>query len=425
MNYKIKINYLKIIIAVLIINFYFNAIFKSILVPIIIGGINLSGYLRFILLLIILFIIAPQLQYFNYVFNKNRKFVFIIFVFIIFLIIEIFFIKNKFLHIQGSIKFIFYFSCIIMGLYPAYYSSNKTLKKFTNLAIFLFFSVIIFYPYIIYKIGMNPFERILMAGDVRYGFLLQAGNEDAHIMVTLFPFILAKFYNKKYIKIFLIFILFLVLIYNGTRSALLSALFIIILFYYLSSPKKILFIILIILIFVIFAPVILSFVSIMFEKEKGVFLYTNRLLSGEYVGGNLSGRITYIWVPIIYYTINNSLFFGFGSNAWQTIAPKIVWASYADVTYSPHNLFVWIFANWGLLGLIIFIYLLYINFRYVINSYKKAIKIKNKIISISLMCSWFGFIIWSLIANSVGAHGWTVFTILILINISNKYDISK
>jgi hypothetical protein len=86
-------------------------------------------------------------------------------------------------------------------------------------------------------------------------------------------------------------------------------------------------------------------------------------------GLNLSRREE-IWLPLFKDTIENNLFFGSGINSVKLVIERL-----DSITQTAHNLFLEIFVSTGLVGLCIFIYLLYLLFIY----FRKQKYIKNHI----------------------------------------------
>jgi O-antigen ligase len=422
MQKKNRSFYLNLLIGILLINFVFNALFLGRLGEYSIAGIGVPGILRLLFLSILFFIMGLNLKRFNPVLKYERKSIFIVLL-ILYLFVQLFFLSNFAYQFQGSIKYYFYFSLMLIGLYNAYVEGALTSNKLVKLAVIFFFMIIVFYPYVIMSSGLSVSER-LQHSNLRLGYLLQAGNEDAHVLVSLFPFVLVKLNTKRFFSKVVFLILLVVLFYNGTRSALIMGIFVTALFYFLGTKNKYLFGLISFIVLLILLPFVYNIFVILFKKEFAFFQNIDQFLQGGFTQGNLAGRITYIWVPTVLYTIKNSLMFGFGSNGWQIVASKVTWFSFQGTYYSPHNLFVWIFVSWGLIGLTLFIGFYYSQFLLAYRNYKNSTE-NLRVITIAVLCSFFAFLAWSFIANAHGAHGWTVLIISVLINISNKYQIKK
>jgi len=407
-------------------NFYLAALFLAFVEVVRFAEIDLTGYFRFLALGITVILLLAHSGRYLQVFFQERLLCCLICSFLLLLIVQILLVEDQFLHLQGSVQVCFYLICVLSSLYSSYYYSTRVRDVLVNLAVVLFISVIIFYPYLIYQTGMLPYERIMTRG-WRLHLLLGAGNEDAHFMATLSPFILAKLYRSKLITgIFLAF-LFLALIYNGTLAALLMTIIISTLYYFMSSRKKIPMLLFMIMILVLAGGSILEVFSVLFERQKVLINYYDRFLGGEYLGENLSGRLALVWLPALRYTIENCFWTGFGSNGWPMVANTIAVLHIEGIQQaaSPHNFFVWSFSNWGIVGLVLIICLFYRCIRYSWHSAITSTTFNERRISVAIFCSWVGFVGWCMIANSHGPYGWTVLVLLILLSISNRYHLLK
>ncbi|MCK4821587.1 hypothetical protein KA005_37825, partial [bacterium] len=321
----------KVVLFVLIVNFYINTYLLFILGSIHIRGIGLPGYFRFAISGVVGILFLGQLKKYSYVLAQQRGLCVAIFLFFLILAIQFFIVDDKVLHLQGSVKYFFYFTCLLLSLYSCYYDSKNARNALVIVAIILFASVIFFYPYIICKAGMNPYERLTVY--MRSSFLLRAGNEDAHFMLTLFPFLLAKFHGKKFLTIVFLVFCFLALIYNGTRSTLVMAPIVTLLYYNIISKRKLLLGGLLTALIVAGMSALPQILALMFEKEMGLILNYQDFLYGNYVGGNLSRRVSFIWLPTIKDTIQNSFWVGYGSNGWSLVAGKVAMMGFMNGKY--------------------------------------------------------------------------------------------
>jgi len=413
------------VIFALLANFYITTLFLGFFNFIYIGSIALEGLIRFILFTSLTIIFLKKINQIKSTFLKEKKIFIFIILFVILTFLQIFFLKNKLYHIQGTIKYLFYLLCILLSIYSLHNNGVQVRDKLIIVIYILFFSVVIFYPYLIIRSGLSLGERLTLTG-IRFSMILGAGNEDAHFMVTLFPFILYSLYKKKFLLISIIILSTVVLIYNGTRSTLLMFCFVVLLYFTITNKNKILMpLLIVILIFTVGESVGNIFIT-QLEGEKGIIFNFNDFVQGRVSEGNLAGRYNSTWMPTVLYTIKNSLWIGFGNNGWSEVALNAIGyenISNSWVSVAPHNFFVTCFCNWGLLGLTLFIYLFYHYVKYSFLCLKKALTFNQKRISTALLCSWISFLSWSMIANSSGTAGWTVLVILILLTIINKNEI--
>ena len=123
---------------------------------------------------------------------------------------------------------------------------------------------------------------------------------------------------------------------------------------------------------------------------------------------NLAGRVAGIWVPVINYTKSNSLLLGFGPKSYNEIASRTTFTINNDVNSreyivrAPHNLFIFIFVEYGLIGVIL---LLSIIASAIFMTYKKYLSVKDtnfflRKIAAAGILSWIGFLSWCLVANA-------------------------
>jgi len=412
----------KIVIFILVVQFYIAALFWGFLEPMRIKGIAPDGYFRFASLCIVFILLLGQFKTkYSYLLARERSLLISFFLFLSLLGTQFFIVDDKFLHFRGCTRYVLYFACVLLSFYSCFYYGEKSRDILVSVAVVLFFSVIIFYPYVIYKFGLPFSERLQTSA--RLAFLLGAGNEDAHFMASLFPFVLAKFDKRKFLTAGLIIFLFVALIYNGTRSAFLMSGITVLLYYTLVTKKKWLLIGLIGTLVAAFLLIILPFLYLKFENEMGIFFDFSDLLQGKFIGGNFSGRLSFIWLPTIEYTIKNSFWMGFGNSGWMEVGSKVALTNIflrGWVVASPHNFFVWSFVNWGILGLMLLIYPMFKGVIYSWYTLKTSSTLNQKKVSVAIFCSWICFINWCMIANSNGVHGWTVLILLILLSIANK-----
>jgi hypothetical protein len=219
----------------------------------------------------------------------------------------------------------------------------------------------------------------------------------------------------------------LAMVYNGTLTAIVMGVTVTILYYFLNSRKKVLLVVLIIMILLLVGGTILQALSVLFERQKVLIWSYEKLLRGEPLGENLSGRIGLVWLPAILYTIENSFWTGFGSNGWTMVANNTALVRIEGIVQaaSPHNLFVWSFTNWGIVGLVLIICIFYKSVRYSWFCVRASGTSSERNIPNAIFCSWVAFIGWSMSANSHGPYGWTVFILLILLSIANKQHLIR
>ena len=386
-------------------------------------GVDLIGIFRAFMLWLFVILLIIQFAHYPHPIKQERKLVlsFILFIFLLF--VQCFLVGDKFFHVRGSLKYFFYFTCVLLSIGSCYYYSDNTRNLLMNVGITCFASVMIFYPYIIYRSGMNLFERIQV--HTRMHFLLGAGNEDAGLMLCFLPLALTKLYGKKMLTGLFLMLYFVAMIYNGTRSMLIMSYVAVVLFYLFITKKKILYILLVFTLIMAVSPIILHSFGRSFKSEYGLVSNPRAILEGRDVGGTLSFRVTKIWLPMIDYTLRRSPWIGFGSNSWYRIGRETRLITMyqkvrGTVVGSPHNLFIYYFVQWGIMGLFIFIYIFYSGIRNAWSNIRNSLILEEKVISVAIFCSWIGYFTWSMLANSNSEAGMVIFMILILLSISQK-----
>jgi hypothetical protein len=413
MKNTLDINF-KIVMVVLILNFYLNSLLVSFQRQAI-GGLSITGYYRLAALgLVTLILLGNSRNYFP-VWVKEKSFALTVFALMGLMLLQIPYVDNLQLHLQGAVKFFLYTMVLIVAITSCYFRPRATSSLLSQVFVILFISVALFYPYIIIKSGLNPLERL--SGHTRLSFLLGAGNEDAHFMMTTMPFLLARIYRRKLLSVVFLGFFALALFYNGTRTTLLLLAIIVVLYYFLLSRNRYLLGAMIALLLWAIAPYLILLFNALFAGEMNVILKYQQFLAGNYIGGNLSGRMTYIWLPAINHTIQHSPWIGFGNNGWLELGRsniQLLHPYWGIRLPSPHNFFIWSFVNWGITGLSL-IFVLY--FKGIWSSWR-AIKHSDleqrSPLAVALFCSWISFFVWSLIANANGTHGWTIFVLLLI-----------
>ncbi len=379
-------------------------------------GFGMEGLARIGSLGIMAVLLIDHTTRFSFVFKYEKTLTVLIVSFLFLMIVQCLYLDNTAFNVQGTIKYFFYFGFILICLYGAIVHSDSAIQAVLNVAVIFFVSVLIFYPYLIAKSGVDPLTR-LMRSDSRSYFLLQASNEDAHFMTTLMMLVFVRIKNNKWLVIGLTALFYLGMIYNGTRSALMIAILQPILFYILYQRRFASSAIVLGIVILLSLPYLSTFIEAKFEKDLAVFTEMDKLAKGKAVGGTFSWRITYLWIPVLKYTMKHSPVIGHGSNGWDIVIPKIL----NGEANAPHNFFIWSMVNWGIIGLVLVILLFYIPIKYVVSSYRNDKDKNDRLLSSALICAWLEFLIWSMLANSNNSEGWTVLCMLIVLSIGLKY----
>lgn len=379
-------------------------------------GFGMEGLARIGSLGIMIVLLLDHTTRFSFVFKYEKSLTLLIIAFLFLMVVQCVYLDNSFFNLQGSIKFFFYFGFILICLYGAIIYSDNAINVLLSICVVFFISVLIFYPYLIAKSGVDPLTRLLKSTSRSY-FLLQASNEDAHFMTTLMMLVYLKFRKNTMLVIGLASFFYLAMIYNGTRSALMIAIVQPIIFYILYKRQFVSSAIILSVVVLLSLPYLTTFIESKFEKDLAVITEMETLAQGEAVGGTFSWRIVHLWLPVLDYTFEHSPVIGHGSNGWDIVIPKIL----NGESNAPHNFFIWSLVNWGLIGLVLVIMLFYIPIKYVVRAYLRNEDPEDRLTAVALLCAWMEFLIWSLLANSNNSEGWTILCILIVLSISLKY----
>ncbi|MDF9799670.1 O-antigen ligase [Catalinimonas alkaloidigena] len=410
----------KLLLVVLLVRFFFPLLQLSTLGNVS-SEVGAEGYIRVLALGVMMIFLLQLLAKYSFTFAYERALTAVMTVFVILVGVQFFMLDNKMFNIQGAIKYFFYFTFIAVSLFSAIVHSDKTIQIILNVCLLLFILVLIFYPYLIATSGIDPLTALLY-NEHRLHFLLHASNEDAHFMTTLFILVMIRLRKHRGWTLLLAGSYYLALIYNGTRSAFFIALILPILFFILHKKRFISSFVILGIIFITSFSYISEYVQVKFEKDLEVLEQTDTVLSGQEVGGSFSYRIAHLWVPMISYTNRESPIIGNGSNGWDIIAVKLLNNKKVE---SPHNTFVWAYVNWGIIGVFCMLMLFCIPFFSIIKIYLSKPDSKYQLLIVGLICTWFEFFIWSMIANAYTVHGWVILSLLIVLSVAVKYAVYK
>jgi hypothetical protein len=287
-------------------------------------------------------------------------------------------------------------------------NSLRVLHIFTGTLTTLFVLLIIQYPAIIANSGYSLAAAAQLYGQniIKMNGIFGAANEDGNGAMALLPFFLAYTGQQAGIKkylcgVFILVISPLMIFFNGTRTALFFIYpLVLFLFYSNLSIRRVLMLV----------P-LLATVGIMIRSIASTV--AEKTFSGDLEGGGTSGwRIEQVWTPTFNYGVDASPVFGFGVRGWEYVCQQAGVFGETGKGESPHNIYLWIFISWGLVGFIVHIFflliLLFYSFRLVgspnreISNYAKA-----------SFCSLSAYLVWASISNANIDIAW-----LILIMIS-------
>jgi O-Antigen ligase len=300
------------------------------------------------------------------------------------------------MHSTGAVRYVSW-ALGYIGLLSTLNHKNslQVLHIFTT-AITILFTLLIFqYPAIIANSGYSLTAAIQLYGQniIKMNGIFAAANEDANGAMTLLPFFLAYTeqqtgIKKWFFRTFALVISPLMIFFNGTRTALFFIYpLVLLLFYSNLSLKRLLTLFPLIAI----AGVILRSVGTTFAEKA-----FNEESQG---GGTSAWRIEHVWTPTFNYGSDISPVWGFGVRGWEYVCQQSgIWGETGSGE-SPHNIYLWIFISWGLVGLIIhFLFLLILLF----HSFR-LVEFPGHEISIyakASFCSLSAYLVWASISNA-------------------------
>lgn len=274
----------------------------------------------------------------------------------------------------------------------------------------LFFLLIIQYPSIIANSGYSLTTIIQNYGSntIKMNGIFAAANEDANAAMALLPFFLAYAERQSGLKrwllrIFALTITPLMILFNGTRTALLITYpLVLFLFYSNLSIKSI----------VKYSPILLT-LGIIAQSIGSTLVKTS--FTGEIQGeGTFGWRVEKVWIPAFNYGSETSPILGFGVRGWEYVCQQAGILNASGEGESPHNVYLWLFISLGLIGLINhLVFLLILLF----SSFRLS-KFPDQEISVyakAVFCSLAAYLIWAVISNANIDVAW-----LILILISSS-----
>lgn len=310
-------------------------------------------------------------------------------------------------HTTGSVRFTAWFLLHIAVILNINSATVEKIRSRTLFVLLLLFVVgIAQYPLIIAQAGGSLGGALSNYGQLgaRYQLsgLFGSANEDANGFVTLLPLMLwwieGRSNPKRRIFRFVLLLYFpFILIFNGTRTALLCSFPIVtILFYWRLSLNQLLY---------MAGPLMAVLVGLLAASQRFVALFFEKESQG---GGTLGWRIEHAWIPTTDYTLANSPLFGYGSRGWDFLCQKLgILNPLTREVVPAHSGYVWSFVTWGSIG-----FLVYITFLLVLltESFKLSRSDSYDISRMgrALLCAVVGYCFWAFISNVMWPQGWLV-----------------
>lgn len=294
----------------------------------IVGSISINNYFAIFCMLSIMFL------NFNRIGLKLNNYNLILLTYFFYCFLTIIF--SKYIFITINIQFIFYsiFAILVIGV-----KWNNKEKQFFENAIILgsFFAIL----FIFFSIDFNSTDR---------SFISIGRNIDQNYLTTTFIFSIAylieKFkiansYFKKIIYMLLICFYFLTLLFLGSRGGIISC-FVVLFIYSLFSFKKF------IIVLLLFSPILFIMLTL-FENYIPIWIL-ERFDIKSIISSNGSGRLL-IWEDYLNYFFNSNFINiilgngkGFTHNFYSLLTQK---------RYMPHNIYIGMLIDCGIIGLII------------------------------------------------------------------------
>jgi O-antigen ligase len=317
------------------------------------------------------------------------------------------------LHLSGCIKFVSWillYFCALLAITKL--NAQKMAKSIVVVLSLVFLGIVLQYPFLIFSAAGSLGEVIASYGNTSaekdiHG-LFAAANEDANGMVTLLPFFLFHIEKLSGLRrlvfrgaIFL-YIPF-ILLFNGTRTALFISFPIVLFLFYIRFSLRSL---------IRFIPLVLGIVAM-------TILYASQFIGQAFQGetlnnGNFGWRVLRLWIPASHYTFEHSPIFGFGSRGWDYVGMvnSIVRSEIGSVasifdTTPPHNVYIWVYVSWGVMGLFVYLSFLALLLK---ESFRCSISRVNEVTELgkAAFCATVGYCIWAAISNAHLEGGWLI-----------------
>ena len=259
---------------------------------------------------------------------------------------EFYFIKDK---LSPTRYFLSFYVKPIINIMPfiVILKFTKTKKDLESIMNILYLTLIMLSALILYLYVFElKFNTNLDEVSNYYGkYFSMHRNEIASFFIIGFPIVLSKYFNNK--KLYNLFIILIVIVAIGldfSRGGYLSVIIAIFGFLFIYKRKNII----PIFILLIIANIIIMYTPILNRATKG-FQTKDRVEIS-------AGRIDYIWLPLVdeYASNPKKLFFGDGRFAICASDSASKGKILQNITH-PHNMYLEIILDAGLIGLIFFI----------------------------------------------------------------------
>lgn len=328
------------------------------------------------------------------------------------------------IHLSGCAKYISWtllYVCALLSLNSQTIPIIRRILLFTLLLVFL--AIIIQYPILIQQSSEKLSGIVASYGSQEKDIfgLFGAGNEDANSLMTLFPF--ALFYvrqksglNRLLLKIIILIYIPIVLFVNGTRTALFITFPIVIFLFHFSLSFKNL-----IKVIPFFITLILLYITYVANFAESSFASESQ---GE---GTWGFRVNRVWIPASNYTSENSPLWGFGSRGWEYVCTinRIVRSGAETNAFEvipSHNVYVWTYVSWGIVGFFIYLAFLMILLKetFFLSMFSK---LEVSLLGKTLLTSVIAYCIWAYISNATIEAAWGILLAISILIASVKMTV--
>jgi hypothetical protein len=381
----------------------------------------LLSIIRSILTLILVFALINNKDAIRKAFKYQSKILIFIIFFLVYQIFQIF-INNS--PITGFIKYIFYFSTIVLLVFSDISKSFSKIQRINNYIVFLF--CIIFGFHVFYMLS-HPFSAVFR--ETRIEILQWNNNENAGFFATTIPFILFMLnYRKKLLLGFLMLFYFIFIFYNGSIAGIIGSIISVFFYFFLNSKMR-------------FTKIRYFFVLVVFmfsfinQITKFDSIFSGGLydaFTGNSQEGNLSGRIGGIWLPVINYVSKHSLLFGFGGNSYENISEKAGTFTLQGISYNvvyvfrdAHNFFLVSFVEGGLINFFTILFFFIMGIRSCLFTINYSKIYLERRYAVTVLCSWIGLITWCMMYNAWYSGGWYFFVLLFSLSLIIHNNVVK
>ncbi|MBW4537597.1 MAG: hypothetical protein KME43_00470 [Myxacorys chilensis ATA2-1-KO14] len=271
----------------------------------------------------------------------------------------------------------------------------------------LFFLLIVQYPGVIANSGysLTTIMQAYGSDTLKLDGIFAAANEDANGAMTLLPFFLAyteqqSGIKKSLLRIFALTITPLMILFNGTRTALFIIYPLVLFLFYSNLSIKTL---------LKYLPVLITLGIII--RSVGATIAQTAFSSEAQGEGTFGWRVEKVWAPAFAYGSEISPFFGFGVRGWEYVCNHAGVLNASGECESPHNIYLWLFISWGLVGLVVHLLFLLLLLLY---SFRLA-KFPNREIAIyakASFCSLIAYLFWASISNANIDVAWLILILI-------------